>query len=103
LLHRPPSTRGTCNGHSRFVRAIAKPRTTKHSTTQQFTLAINLSECLIFLHRPYFARALHESPGDPTRSAFGQSYLVVMERCNVGVAPPPRNPQLTFDLCRPSW
>ncbi|RSH94924.1 hypothetical protein EHS25_000008 [Saitozyma podzolica] len=51
-------------------------------TFQQFTLAINLSECLIFLHRPYFARALHESPGDPTRSAFGQSYLVVMERCN---------------------
>ncbi|OCF32109.1 hypothetical protein I316_06265 [Kwoniella heveanensis BCC8398] len=51
-------------------------------TFQQFTLAMNLSELIVFLERPYFAQALHASPSDPTRSQYGQSYLTVVERCN---------------------
>lgn len=50
---------------------------------QQFTLALNVSESFLFLHRPYFARALHERKPDPTQTEFGQSYLSVIERCNV--------------------
>lgn len=50
---------------------------------QQFTIALNVSESLLFLHRPYFARALHERKADPTQTEFGQSYLCVVERCNV--------------------
>lgn len=64
----------------------ASPPTNKRNlqlTFQQFVLALNISECLVHLHRPYFARALYESPKDPSRSRFGQSYLAVVERCNV--------------------
>jgi len=48
-----------------------------------------VSEALLFLHRPYFARALHERKPDPTQTEFGQSYLCVVERCNVriGIVP----------------
>ncbi|WWC87440.1 uncharacterized protein L201_002329 [Kwoniella dendrophila CBS 6074] len=63
----------------------ASPPTDKrnlHLTFQQFTLAMNISELIVFLNRPYFAQALHDSPGDPTRSSYGQSYLAVVERCN---------------------
>ncbi|GMK58669.1 hypothetical protein CspeluHIS016_0601110 [Cutaneotrichosporon spelunceum] len=52
-------------------------------TFQQFTLALNVSEAILFLQRPYFVRALQEAPQDPTRSAYAKSYLAVVERCNV--------------------
>jgi DNA-directed RNA polymerase delta subunit len=52
-------------------------------TFQQFTLALNVSECILFLQRPYFVKALQEAPQDPTRSTYGRSYLAVVERCNV--------------------
>ncbi|BEI84665.1 hypothetical protein CcaverHIS002_0500660 [Cutaneotrichosporon cavernicola] len=68
-------------------RAIAdSPEESKrdlHRTFQQFTLYLNISEAIIFLHRPYFARALHDEVPDPTLSVFGQSYLTVVERCNL--------------------
>ncbi|KAM0746216.1 hypothetical protein T439DRAFT_140567 [Meredithblackwellia eburnea MCA 4105] len=48
-------------------------------TLQQFTLALNISELLCFLHRPYFARAIAPK-GD--MSLYGQSFLAVIERCN---------------------
>jgi hypothetical protein len=54
-----------------------------HCTFQQFTLALNVSECILFLQRPYFVKALQEAPQDPTRSGYGKSYLAVVERCNV--------------------
>ena len=56
-----------------------------HKTFQQFTLAMNVCESFVLLHRPYFARALHESPKDPTKSIYAQSYLCVIERCNVSL------------------
>lgn len=58
-------------------------RTNLHRTFQQFTLALNVSESILFLQRPYFVRALQEAPQDPTRSAYAKSYLAVVERCNV--------------------
>jgi hypothetical protein len=51
---------------------------------QQFTLAINISETVLFLHRPYFARALHARELDAARTEFGPSYLAVVERSSVG-------------------
>lgn len=56
-----------------------------HRTFQQFTLYLNLTEAITFLHRPYFLRALHEDVPDPTQSIYGQSYLTVIERCNVSL------------------
>ncbi|WWC67436.1 uncharacterized protein I206_101344 [Kwoniella pini CBS 10737] len=52
-------------------------------TFQQFTLALNISEHVLFLHRPYFVMAMHDQPIDPTRSVYGRSYLAVIERCSV--------------------
>ncbi|KAL7422804.1 hypothetical protein Q5752_002100 [Cryptotrichosporon argae] len=54
-----------------------------HRTFQQFQLSLNVSEAILFLQRPYFARALQDHPGDPTHSVYGASYLAVLERCNV--------------------
>nr|XP_031857529.1 uncharacterized protein CI109_007089 [Kwoniella shandongensis]KAA5524601.1 hypothetical protein CI109_007089 [Kwoniella shandongensis] len=54
-----------------------------HRTLQQFTLALNISENILFLQRPYFVMAMHDQPIDPTRSMYGHSYLAVVERCNV--------------------
>lgn len=51
---------------------------------QQCTLAINVCETLLFLHRPYYAKALQEDVPDPSKSQFAVSYLAVVERCNVG-------------------
>jgi hypothetical protein len=50
---------------------------------QQYTLALNISENVLFLQRPYYVRALHERPLDPTLSIYGESYLAVVERCSV--------------------
>jgi hypothetical protein len=50
---------------------------------QQYTLALNISENVLFLQRPYYVRALHERPFDPTLSTYGESYLAVVERCSV--------------------
>jgi hypothetical protein len=50
---------------------------------QQYTLALNISENVLFLQRPYYVRALHERPLDPTLSTYGESYLAVVERCSV--------------------
>ncbi|WWC87416.1 uncharacterized protein L201_002305 [Kwoniella dendrophila CBS 6074] len=52
-------------------------------TFQQFTLALNVSEHVLFLHRPYFVMAMHDKPLDPTISVYGKSYLAVIERCSV--------------------
>jgi hypothetical protein len=50
---------------------------------KQFTLAITISETMLFLNRSFYARAIQESMHDPTQSQYGQSYLTVVERSNV--------------------
>lgn len=50
---------------------------------QQMNLAINISETIINLHRPYYAKALYEDLDDPVKSEFAPSYLTVIERCTV--------------------
>lgn len=52
-------------------------------TPQQYTLALNICEVMMSLHRPYYVHALHEPVADPTLSVYGQSYLTIVERCNV--------------------
>jgi hypothetical protein len=54
-------------------------------TFQQYTLALNVGEVIMFLQRPYFMKALHEDPMDPARSRYGRSYMTVIERCSVSL------------------
>ncbi|KIR39584.1 hypothetical protein I307_01466 [Cryptococcus deuterogattii 99/473] len=53
-----------------------------HKTLQKFFLSISISETLLFLHRPYFVRALLKTSPDPSQSVYAPSYLTVVERCN---------------------
>nr|XP_018263450.1 uncharacterized protein I303_03319 [Kwoniella dejecticola CBS 10117]OBR85608.1 hypothetical protein I303_03319 [Kwoniella dejecticola CBS 10117] len=50
---------------------------------QQTSLALNISETIIFLHRPYFAKVLYSKTEDRIRSVYAPSYLAVIERCGV--------------------
>ncbi|WWC94362.1 hypothetical protein V866_001204 [Kwoniella sp. B9012] len=52
-------------------------------TFQQSTLAINISETILYLHRPYFAQALYQDTFDPIKTEYSPSYLAVTERCHV--------------------
>ncbi|OWZ45798.1 hypothetical protein C361_02913 [Cryptococcus neoformans Tu259-1] len=54
-------------------------------TFQRTLLAMMLTETNLYLHRPFFARAMLDTAADPTRSAYGLSYLTVVERCNAMV------------------
>jgi hypothetical protein len=53
-------------------------------TFEQHWLALIVSETIVNLNRPYFIKALVERPDDPTRTAYGQAFLSVLERSNVG-------------------
>lgn len=46
-------------------------------------LALIVSETIVNLNRPYFIKALVERPDDPTRTAYAQAFLSVLERSNV--------------------
>ncbi|KLT41091.1 hypothetical protein CC85DRAFT_303533 [Cutaneotrichosporon oleaginosum] len=50
---------------------------------EQCTLAINVSEAFLFLHRPNFVKVLREQHDDPTKSPYAQSFFSILERCNV--------------------
>ncbi|KIR32977.1 hypothetical protein I352_04916 [Cryptococcus deuterogattii MMRL2647] len=52
-------------------------------TFQRTLLAMMVTETNLYLHRPFFARVMLDSAADPTRSAYGLSYLTVVERCNL--------------------
>lgn len=52
---------------------------------QQTNLSLNISETIINLHRPYYAKALHEV--DRVESVYKPSFYTVIERC--GVRPQP--------------
>lgn len=42
-----------------------------------------MSEMVMFLLRPFFARALHECPENPSKSKYGEAFLAITERCVV--------------------
>jgi hypothetical protein len=46
-------------------------------------LELNISETIINLHRPYYAKALYEDINDRVKSEYAPSYLAVVERCSV--------------------
>jgi hypothetical protein len=48
---------------------------------QQHMLALNISEAVIFLQRPYFTRAICQSSSDSLLSKFSSSLIAVFERC----------------------
>lgn len=70
-----------------FETAIQEsPEPSKRSITlsfQQMNLALNISETIINLHRPYFAKALYENIEDRLKSVYAPSYLTVIERCAI--------------------
>nr|KIR85713.1 hypothetical protein I308_03820 [Cryptococcus tetragattii IND107] len=49
---------------------------------KNFIRLFSISETLLFLHRPYFVRALLKTSPDPSQSVYAPSYLTVVERCN---------------------
>ena len=53
---------------------------------QQHHLALIISEAVINLYRSLFMRALSQDPIDPLRSEYGQPFLLVVERSNVGMS-----------------
>ncbi|KAH7070681.1 hypothetical protein BKA63DRAFT_545166 [Paraphoma chrysanthemicola] len=50
---------------------------------QQMSLALNISETFINLHRPYYARALYGNVDDSLNMVYGPSFLTVIERCAI--------------------
>lgn len=52
-------------------------------------LALNVSETIINLHRPYYAKALYDID-DRVKSIYAPSFLTVIERC--AVKPPFHSP-----------
>ncbi|KAH7082385.1 fungal-specific transcription factor domain-containing protein [Paraphoma chrysanthemicola] len=50
---------------------------------QQMSLALNISETFINLHRPYYARALYGNVDDSVNMVYGSSFLTVIERCAI--------------------
>lgn len=63
------------------------PSTDKHDlrlTAQRHVLALNIADAVLFLQRPYFTKALYESPLNPCQSKYASSFLAVFERCIVG-------------------
>lgn len=47
-------------------------------------LELNISETIINLHRPYYAKALFDDIDDSIKSEYAPSFLTVIERCAVG-------------------
>ncbi|KAA8642659.1 Zn(II)2Cys6 transcription factor [Aspergillus tanneri] len=76
--------------YPQFEAAIeASPEPSRRSMTisfQQMNLALNISETIINLHRPYYAKALYEDKEDTVRSIYATSFLTVIERCAVSLA-----------------
>ncbi|KAJ9144638.1 Transcription factor [Pleurostoma richardsiae] len=62
----------------------ASPEPSRRSLTisfQQTNLALNVSETIINLHRPYYAKALYEA--DHVESVYKPSFYTVIERCAI--------------------
>ncbi|KAK9350906.1 hypothetical protein V1523DRAFT_418316 [Lipomyces doorenjongii] len=67
----------------------ASPAPSRRSMTisfQQMNLALNISETMINLHRPYYAKALYDHIDDRMRSVYAPSFLTVIERCAIIIA-----------------
>ncbi|RDH28069.1 hypothetical protein BDQ94DRAFT_163103 [Aspergillus welwitschiae] len=61
------------------------PRSMTISFQQQSNLALNISETIINLHRPYYAKALYDI-NERTKSIYAPSFLTVIERCGIIIA-----------------
>ncbi|RTE74499.1 hypothetical protein BHE90_011070 [Fusarium euwallaceae] len=62
----------------------ASPEPSRMSLTisfRQTNLALNLSETIINLHRPYYARVLHDA--NHSESVYKPSFYIVIERCAI--------------------
>lgn len=70
-------------------------------TNQQTNLALNISETIINLHRPYYAKTLYDVDNvDNIESVYKHSFYTIIERCAVWDKPirlPPRNSDLYAD------
>ncbi|KAH8587807.1 hypothetical protein B0O99DRAFT_526197, partial [Bisporella sp. PMI_857] len=73
-----------------FEKAINEsPEPSRRSMTisfQQTNLALNISETIINLHRPYYAKALYGDIDNHAKSAYASSFFTVIERCAIIIA-----------------
>ncbi|KAL4939489.1 hypothetical protein BDV06DRAFT_198793 [Aspergillus oleicola] len=76
--------------YPQFEAAIeASPEPSRRSMTisfQQSNLALNISETIINLHRPYYAKSLYEDVDDRLKSVYAPSFMTVIERCTIILA-----------------
>ncbi|KFZ02024.1 hypothetical protein V500_00474 [Pseudogymnoascus sp. VKM F-4518 (FW-2643)] len=76
--------------YPQFEKAIDEsPEPSRRSITisfQQTNLALNISETIINLHRPYYAKALYDDIDNYARSAYASSFFTVIERCAIIIA-----------------
>ena len=69
------------------IQASPEPsRRSMITSFQQMNLALNISETIINLHRPYYAKALYEDIENDGRGLYGPSYFTVIERCAIIIA-----------------
>ncbi|KAF2153605.1 hypothetical protein K461DRAFT_278410 [Myriangium duriaei CBS 260.36] len=69
------------------IKASPEPsRRAMKDSFQQTNLALNISETVINLHRPYYAKALCESVDNQTSSLYAPSFFAVIERCAIIIA-----------------
>lgn len=64
----------------------------KLTTQKQTNFALNISETIINLHRPYYAKALYDV--DRVESIYKPSFYTVIERCGAGTCSDHRSIQL---------
>ncbi|KFZ06247.1 hypothetical protein V501_07591 [Pseudogymnoascus sp. VKM F-4519 (FW-2642)] len=76
--------------YPQFEKAIDEsPEPSRRSITisfQQTNLALNISETIINLHRPYYAKALYDDIDNYARSTYASSFFTVIERCAIIIA-----------------
>ncbi|OWZ64278.1 hypothetical protein AYX15_03919 [Cryptococcus neoformans] len=55
------------------------PNVHPHLVIHRFGIRLQIAQMRLLLNRPLFARALKDSPGDPSHSKFGSSFVVLFE------------------------
>ena len=62
-------------------------------------MALNICETIIWLHRPYYAKALYAENDSRQSSDYVASYLAVIERCAVSLRPAVTDTRQSLPLC----
>ncbi|CDZ98883.1 Zn(2)-C6 fungal-type DNA-binding domain [Phaffia rhodozyma] len=58
----------------------------KKRILQRHSMLLIINECLLFLHRGWFARALRDFPDEPLKAKWNQSYVAELESCKACIS-----------------